>query len=117
MSCAKMADIKENCHGIYQPRPHRFESLAPASTLNVRAGEAALTASRWLETLETDAAVHANMARLSALSQGGIGGLTVEAMIRDLLRPMLKDWLDENLPSLVERMVEKEIARISRGVK
>ena len=40
-----------------------------------------------------------------------------EAMIRDMLKPMLKDWLDENLPSLVERMVEKEIARISRGVK
>jgi cell pole-organizing protein PopZ len=34
-----------------------------------------------------------------------------------MLRPMLKDWLDENLPALVERMVEKEISRISRGVK
>jgi uncharacterized protein len=65
----------------------------------------------------TDAAVHAAMARVSALPTGGIGGMTVEAMIRDMLRPMLKDWLDENLPSLVERVVEKEISRISRGVK
>jgi cell pole-organizing protein PopZ len=65
----------------------------------------------------TDAAVHGAMARLGALSSGGIGGMTVEAMIRDMLRPMLKDWLDENLPSLVERMVEKEIARVSRGLK
>ena len=66
----------------------------------------------------TDAAVQANMARLTAVSAStGIGGLTVEDMIRDLLRPMLKDWLDENLPAMVERMVEKEIARVSRGVK
>jgi cell pole-organizing protein PopZ len=65
----------------------------------------------------TDAAVQGAMARLGSLSGGGIGSMTVEAMIRDMLRPMLKDWLDENLPALVERMVEKEITRISRGVK
>jgi cell pole-organizing protein PopZ len=65
----------------------------------------------------TDAAVMGAMSRLGALAHTGIGGMTVEAMIRDMLRPMLKDWLDENLPALVERMVEKEIARISRGVK
>ena len=35
--------------------------------------------------------------------------------MREMMRPMLKEWLDENLPSLVERVVEKEIARISRG--
>jgi cell pole-organizing protein PopZ len=66
----------------------------------------------------TDAAVQGSIARLSSIAQvGGMGGQTVEGMMRDLLRPMLKDWLDENLPALVERMVEKEIARISRGVK
>ncbi len=65
----------------------------------------------------TDAAVQGAMARLGGLADTGIGSMTVEAMIREMLRPMLKDWLDENLPALVERMVEKEIARISRGVK
>jgi cell pole-organizing protein PopZ len=65
----------------------------------------------------TDAAVQGAMSRLSMMSAGGIGGMTVEAMIREMLKPMLKDWLDENLPALVERVVEKEIARISRGVK
>ena len=44
-------------------------------------------------------------------------GTTVEGIMREMLRPLLKEWLDENLPSVVERMVEKEIARISRGVK
>jgi cell pole-organizing protein PopZ len=65
----------------------------------------------------TQAAIQGSMARLNSMAGMGIGGQTVEGMMRDLLRPMLKDWLDENLPALVERMVEKEIARISRGVK
>jgi len=62
----------------------------------------------------TRAAVRGSIGKLNAL---GIGnpGLTIEAMMRDLLRPMLKEWLDENLPAVVERMVEKEIARVSRG--
>ena len=38
-----------------------------------------------------------------------------EGMVRDLLRPMLKTWLDENLPSLVERLVRAEIQRVARG--
>ncbi len=41
--------------------------------------------------------------------------LTVENMIRQMLRPMLKDWLNENLPSIVEKMVRKEVERLSRG--
>jgi cell pole-organizing protein PopZ len=65
----------------------------------------------------TDAAVQSAMSRLGGLAGTGIGSMTVEGMIREMLRPLLKDWLDENLPALVERMVEKEIARISRGVK
>jgi uncharacterized protein len=40
---------------------------------------------------------------------------TLEDVVRDTLRPMLKSWLDENLPSLVERMVQAEIERITRG--
>ena len=62
----------------------------------------------------TDAAVRHTFARLHSV---GIGtqGLTIENMIRDMMRPMLKDWLDENLPGVVERMVEREIARVSRG--
>jgi uncharacterized protein len=39
----------------------------------------------------------------------------VEEMTRELLRPMMKVWLDENLPSLVERLVRAEIQRIARG--
>jgi uncharacterized protein len=45
------------------------------------------------------------------------GSDTLEGMVRDMLRPMLKDWLDANLPGIVEGVVAKEVARISgRGL-
>ncbi len=39
----------------------------------------------------------------------------LERVMRDLLRPMLKTWLDDNLPALVERLVRTEIERVARG--
>jgi len=41
------------------------------------------------------------------------GNDTLEGMVREMLRPMLRDWLDAQLPGIVEAMVAKEIARIS----
>lgn len=38
---------------------------------------------------------------------------TLEGLVREMLRPMLKEWLDANLPQVVEGLVSKEIARIS----
>jgi cell pole-organizing protein PopZ len=40
---------------------------------------------------------------------------TLEDVVRDTLRPMLQSWLDENLPSVVERMVQAAIERVTRG--
>ena len=40
---------------------------------------------------------------------------TLEDLVREMLRPMLKSWLDDNLPGLVERLVRAEIERVSRG--
>ena len=43
------------------------------------------------------------------------GGRTVEELVSELMRPMLKTWLDDNLPAIVERLVRAEIERLSRG--
>lgn len=40
---------------------------------------------------------------------------TLEDLVKEMLRPMLKNWLDDNLPGLVERIVKAEIERVSRG--
>lgn len=41
-------------------------------------------------------------------------GPTIDEMVRSLLRPMLKEWLDANLPAIVEAQVRKEVERIAR---
>jgi cell pole-organizing protein PopZ len=40
---------------------------------------------------------------------------TLDDIVKDMLRPMLKSWLDDNLPTLVERLVRAEIERVARG--
>jgi len=40
---------------------------------------------------------------------------TLEDLVKEMLRPMLQHWLDNNLPTLVERLVRKEIERVARG--
>ena len=44
-----------------------------------------------------------------------VSGNTVEAMVAEMLRPLLKDWLDANLPAIVEAQVRKEVERIARS--
>lgn len=41
-------------------------------------------------------------------------GQTLEGVVRELLQPMLREWLDQNLPAIVEAKVEAELDRISR---
>lgn len=41
---------------------------------------------------------------------------TLEDIVKELLRPMLKDWLDANLPTLVHRIVEREVAKLAGRV-
>ena len=43
------------------------------------------------------------------------GARTIEDVVREMLKPMLQTWLEDNLPSLVERLVRAEIERVSRG--
>lgn len=44
----------------------------------------------------------------------GDSGRTVEDLVMELMRPMLREWLDDNLPTLVERLVQKEIRHLVR---
>jgi cell pole-organizing protein PopZ len=47
----------------------------------------------------------------------GEGRRTIEDMVREMLRPLLKEWLDSNLPHLVERVVQEEVSRLVRDVQ
>ena len=49
----------------------------------------------------------------AVLPAAATGGRTMEEVVIEALRPMLKEWLDANLPTMVEAMVAKEISRIT----
>jgi cell pole-organizing protein PopZ len=63
---------------------------------------------------DTTTAVHAAFNTL-ANSVLAPNSKTIEDLVKEMLRPMLKIWLDDNLPGLVERLVRAEIERVSRG--
>jgi cell pole-organizing protein PopZ len=69
---------------------------------------------RGLLSAATTAAVGAAFDTLARTAQAR-SGRTLEELVSELLRPMLKTWLDENLPGMVERLVRAEIERVSRG--
>lgn len=65
-------------------------------------------------------AMQENLATLAMLSEPGArpqvarsGETSLEGLTRELLRPMLSRWLDENLPAMVEKLVQAEISRIA----
>jgi len=80
--------------------------------------------------LVSDAVAAASLAALSQIHQLGSrnekrmsdiplgeGQRTIENMVREMLRPLLKEWLDSNLPHLVERVVQEEVSRLVRDVQ
>ena len=82
----------------YEPPP--FESEAPAPQQILSRSTVSAVESAFNSLANT---VLSNNAR------------TLEDLVREMLRPMLKSWLDDNLPGLVERIVKAEIERVSRG--
>jgi cell pole-organizing protein PopZ len=93
------------------PRTEAAAASEPAPTLD--APRAAIE-ERGLLSAATTAAVDAAFDALARTAQAR-NGRTLEEVVSELLRPMLKTWLDENLPEMVERLVRAEIERVSRG--
>ena len=69
---------------------------------------------------EARSSVRESLAALAMLAEPGAppqivrsGETSLEGMVREMLRPMLAEWLDRNLPAMVERMVAVEISRIA----
>ncbi len=70
------------------------------------------------EPILSERAVEATRGPLEALSRMVVkpdvaGSDTLEGLVREMLKPMLRDWLDAHLPQIVEAMVAREITRIT----
>jgi uncharacterized protein len=88
-----------------QPQPADSESAAAAP----RDEERLLSPEANEAVIASFGALSVNLAMRSAELADGL--------VREMLRPMLKLWLDENLPAIVERLVRAEIQRVARGQK
>ena len=85
-----------------QPAIVATEVMPPGALLAPEAEEAAShSVGTLMRTLVTERALQVHR-----------GGPTIEDMVREELRPLLKQWLDANLPDLVERLVRAEIERV-----
>ena len=80
------------------------------------AADASLRDEEPLLSPEANEAVTASFGALSA-SLAARSAEVADGLMREMLRPMLKQWLDENLPAIVERLVRAEIQRVARGRK
>ncbi|GER07742.1 hypothetical protein GCM10007972_22570 [Iodidimonas muriae] len=92
-----------------EPEPDFDEPDSLVDDLADKITEEALVSS------STEERSSASFAELSAMLVGGYEGAgnTLEGLVREMLKPMLRAWLDENLPRIVEDMVEREVARIA----
>jgi cell pole-organizing protein PopZ len=77
-------------------------------------------ANEGLTTEQTAGAMRESLAALKMLAEPGAqpqivrsGETSLEGLVREMLRPMLAQWLEQNLPAIVDRLVQAEIARIA----
>lgn len=109
------------------PTPIASPTPAPAPTPEPAPVGAALTptpAPAPAPTLDEPSVVSAATVQATRGALGALSKLivkpepdsdgTLEGLVREMLRPMLSDWLDQNLPHLVEQMVAREIAKITK---
>ena len=97
-------------------RPRRIARPDPAADEDVLELDDPVSDGPGLLSEDAAAASRERLASLSALRQRSDAPAdsgALEAVVREMLRPILKDWLDAHLPEIVENLVTREIARIT----
>lgn len=97
-----------------EPEPEPVAEAAPEPAPEPAPQPAAEEDDSLVGTPAATAAAGAFDALAENLRVASADGLTLEGIVREMMRPMLKEWLDANLPRIVEEKVEGEIERISR---
>ena len=118
-------NLLENAKAAAKPLPNRPNSAKPGGRQG--GGRQALPAApngklsrqeeERLLSATTESLGTAAFATLERAVRMGRAGETLEDVVRNLLRPMLRGWIDQNLPGLVERMVQSEIQKIVSGAR
>lgn len=103
------SDVLELTSALIEPEPVMSPAAAqPAQAPEAPAAESILSGPAALASRNAFAA----LTQLQVRSDEGKSN-TLEGLVADLLRPMLREWLDRELPGVVERLVQDEIKRLS----
>lgn len=99
-----------------EPSPEpTYQASAPAAPVYTPPPSIDLAGVDTILSPPSASAAAGSMARLAgSLRISDAPNQTIEGVVRELLKPMLKDWLDKNLPAIVESRVEAELERIAR---
>ncbi|WP_416799180.1 PopZ family protein [Ciceribacter azotifigens] len=120
---SRMAELRSSVPQVEPEREAVRDSAVPAGTF-VAADVGAEAVIETLQSAESEskalvsAETHEQVARSFGELAEAIDGSqrrSLDEMAEEMLRPMLQEWLDDNLPTLVERLVREEIERVARG--
>ncbi len=105
---------------VVEPEPEEdleLQAVEPPATGKIVPGDMPVN-DKADDSLVSQETADLSTAALSALAQAvasqkvAFSGQTLEDLTRDILRPLLRDWLNENLPGLIERLVRQEIEKM-----
>jgi cell pole-organizing protein PopZ len=96
------------------PRVEEHPVPEPADVLAAEATDSLISENSAINSVSSLSALAAAVDTHRRAVDPSIGPRTIEDLVKDVMRPMIREWLDDNLPSLVERMVGREIERMTR---
>lgn len=118
-----VAEIEANVFAGERPAPvpapekHIAEPAIAKVAAPAPVAEAAAPAARAaVQKTAPEARPAAPNPTLGAMASAGASGNPIENMVSEMMRPMIKEWIDTNLPGIVERKVEAEIQQVANKV-
>ena len=114
MAAGTLEPVLKSKPEVIQPEPAKVEVVQPEIIAEPRPDAALANVPERLISQEPEQKVAAAFDELSTIMARG-KEKKLEETTETMLRPMLQEWLDEHLPSIVERLVREEIERIARG--
>ncbi|MCB9991814.1 MAG: DUF2497 domain-containing protein [Rhodospirillales bacterium] len=95
---------------IYEPPPRVEIDMQDSDDDDDDDGDSIFTDSAESAAFEGFAA----LASKTALDRKGTGSTTIEDIVREMMKPMLREWLDVHLPPLIEKIVQRELRKVAR---
>ena len=96
-----------------EPETELVEEITTSASAAVT-DESLVSQTAGLDSVSSLSALAAAVDDHRRASDPSIGPRTIEDLVKEVMRPMIREWLDDNLPALVERLVGREIERLTR---